>query len=166
MAKARVTVTCPGCGEEWTWSVTCYNRREADEWEAKHEGEERECQSCYRERRIAEAKEAGAKAAGDAAERAKAAGKELVPLRGSEKQVSWAEGIRAKVALEVLSMPGTARPELWDVLNLVPEAEWWIEHRHFGAERVLTAIWNANKFDCVEIMRRADAAASAKTDVE
>ena len=99
MAKARVTVTCPECGTEYTWSVTCYNRREADDWEARHEGEERLCTECWKKARAEERKAARRENWDKAQEETAKAGKTLAPLTGSDKQVEWAEDVRARTSV-------------------------------------------------------------------
>lgn len=160
MAKARVAVTCPECGTEYTWSVTCYNRREADDWEARHEGEERLCTECWKKAR-AEERNAARRENWDKAQEATAkAGKTLAPLTGSDKQVEWAEDVRARTLVEVLKLNPTANPVLWDILNLETKARFWIDCEGLDGYTVMEKLWKAHKAE-------ADAlAGAAKTDLE
>jgi len=166
MARATVTVTCPECGEEWRWSVNCYNRREAEEWEAKHEGEERLCKACWKAEREEERNAARRENRAKAEELTAKAGKTLVRLTGSDKQVAWAEDIRARVLVEVMEANPSAKVDVLDILNLEPEARFWIDNDGVVGIGVLEKIWKGNKFDCMEIMRRAEAAEAVKKDVE
>ena len=160
MAKARVTVTCPDCGEKFEWSVTCYNRREADEWEARHEGEERLCTECWKKARAEERKAARRENWDKAQEATKAAGKTLAPLTGSDKQVEWAEDVRARTLVEVLKLNPTANAVLWDVLNLETKARFWIDCEGLDGYSVMERLWAAHKAE-------ADAlAGAAKAETE
>lgn len=145
MAKARAEVVCPTCGAKWTWSVDCYNRRMADEWEARHEGEERECAGCYAETRRQLREQERHSNALRAEELVKASGKELAPLVGTEKQVKWAEDIRAQALCEVVSLNGSAKPELVDVLNLERTARWWIDNGRSGGYSAIEKLMNEHR---------------------
>lgn len=156
MAKARVEVTCPTCGTKWTWSVDCHNRREADGWEARHEGEERECIDCWKETKRRERAEERHSNALLVEELVKEAGKELAPLVGTEKQVSWAEDIRAKVVCEVVGLNQTAKPELVDVVNLERSAKWWIDNARSGGYVAMELLWNEHKEAAEAIVAAAE----------
>lgn len=149
MAKARVRLTCPTCGEEYTWSVDCYNRREADEWESRHEGEtDRECPACWRKTRAEQRAAERTERLRRYEELSRAAGVEPARLEGSEKQVPWAEDIRAEKVMKALALNGgVGRRELWEVANLPKTARWWIDMRDNSAEAVLEGImleWEAD----------------------
>lgn len=56
MAKATATCTCATCGAKFTKTKICYNRRDADSWEAWAAENIDECGACYKARmRAAEA---------------------------------------------------------------------------------------------------------------
>lgn len=51
MAKAKVELICATCGEKFIIDKTCYNRKEADNWEAyMSKRTDLECTKCYAER--------------------------------------------------------------------------------------------------------------------
>lgn len=54
MAKATATCTCATCGTTFVRTKICYNRREADEWEAWAAENITECPACYAASRRAE----------------------------------------------------------------------------------------------------------------
>lgn len=141
MAKAEIKCTCPECGATHYWSVTCHNRREADNWEQYHADDtDRLCPACYAKQQAAkraEAREAENKAA---AETAGALG--LPELAGTEKQVAWATTIRQKALDEALAPHGGSLANLNDkgravlaaaMTKLPTEARWWIDHRDDAA---------------------------------
>ena len=153
MAKASIQCTCPECGATHTWSVTCYNRREADRWEEYHADDtDRLCPTCYAKQRAqqrAEAREAENKAA---AETAGALG--LPALTGSERQAAWATSIRHQALDDALSaacggsisvLNADGRAFVGAVLGrMSTEANWWIIHRHDAAHLVREEIECAN----------------------
>ena len=96
MAKASVEVICPTCGRAHYWSTTKYNRKEANDWEAWAEGQERECPECYAEtcRKEREAK-AQAEIA-QAKENEFGIDIDALELGGSEKQNAWAKTLLAE----------------------------------------------------------------------
>lgn len=155
MAKARVEVTCPTCGTKWTWSVDCYNRRDADDWEARHEWEERECIDCWKETKKREREEQRHSNALRVEELVKEAGKELAPLSGTEKQVAWAEDIRLQVLSDVVALNGGAKPELVDVVNLERSAKWWIDNGRNGGYVAVERLWNERKEEAEAIVKAA-----------
>jgi len=155
MAKARVTATCPVCGAEYTWSVDCHNRREADAWEARHEGEERLCTACWKEARAQERADARREAYDAAKEATAKAGKTLAPLTGSDKQVAWAEDVRARTLVEVLKLNPTANPVLWDVLNLETKARFWIDCEGMDGYSVMERLWAAHKEEADALTKAA-----------
>lgn len=95
MAKARANCTCATCGAEFVYEKICYNRRQADEFEAWAEDHITECTECYRARMERERQER--------AEQHRAENREneeksemigLPELEGTEKQKAWASTIR------------------------------------------------------------------------
>lgn len=139
MAKASVTLTCPDCGCEFIKSKTCCNRREADEWEAwvASHGPWM-CPGCYKEHARAEERRKNEEAIA-------ATGATLPPLTGSEKQVAWAEDIRANaIATAVKSLKDDVDKAaiIADLCAGKTEAKWWIDARFsviFDKERILIA---------------------------
>jgi len=168
MAKATLECTCPECGAKHTWSVTCYNRREADNWEQYHadEANTRLCPECYAKAKAkerAEAREAENKAA---AEKAGEIG--LPELSGSEKQIAWAVSIRQK-ALDsaLMEFAGRTSAGMTDkgcefvagvITKMSAEAKWWIDHRADAAHLVREEI------ECANWARLDDATRAAHMD--
>jgi predicted Fe-S protein YdhL (DUF1289 family) len=167
MAKATIECTCPECGAKHAWSVTCYNRREADNWEQYHANDtDRLCPACYAKQQAAkraEAREAENKAA---AEKAGVIG--LPELSGSEKQIAWANTIRQK-ALDSALMESAGRTSagMTDkgrafvagvIAKMSAEAKWWIDHRNDAAHLVCEEI------ECANWARLDDATRAAHMD--
>lgn len=140
MAVATAHCTCPRCGLEFKWSVTKYNRREADNFEQLYDGTERLCKDCYKK---VEAEES-AKALKELCKKYEI---ELPELEGTEKQVDWATTIRLEKFKileetnfkfkEVFSLPIFAA-----VKKAVcsPSANFWIEHRDDDARTLMAYI--------------------------
>lgn len=136
MARHTVTYFCGHDGE-----VDLYGpRREREDRLAWYE-RNRLCPDCYRERVRREREEASAKAAEANAVRG------LPALEGSEKQIAWAESLRAPVAERLsrveVADAAWATPEALeaakDAVVLVTEeilrqtdAKWWIDRRDGG----------------------------------
>lgn len=92
MAIASVTITCTCCGKEFEHRHQCYNRRDADQYEAWASRNITLCPECqkaqYEEQKNAE--------------RAKACEPYTLPaLTGTERQIAWAEKLRASWIAEV-----------------------------------------------------------------
>lgn len=90
---------------------------------------DQDCATCY------EAKKAAARAADLAS--AKSATADLIPLKGSDKQVAWAITIRAQAIAAVDAMIGNAtlneqQSKIMDALRGQADASWWIDRRHNG----------------------------------
>ena len=95
MALAKVKLTCSICGNEYTVSKVCYNRKDADSFEEYMKSQEGKCPDCFAiERRTQESIER-AQAAEQAAIKAKKLG--FATLEGSTKQVAWAETLRWEI---------------------------------------------------------------------
>lgn len=97
MAKAYYK--CADCGADC--QVTASNRREADAFAAHREAQGAVCTECWQKQQIAVHQ--------TDAERNAAAG--LPPLTGSEKQVAWAETIRAQQIARVVEWAGRTHDE-------------------------------------------------------
>lgn len=88
MAKAKAICTCKTCGQKFEKTTIKRNVSEATSWEEWAQNYYDECDDCYRKRIQAEREEESRKAAEDAKSL------NLPELKGSEKQVAWAESIR------------------------------------------------------------------------
>lgn len=141
MAVARAICTCKRCGNTFLKKTTRYNRTAADEWEAWAEKHITTCPECEHKDYMAGA----AKLAKDAS----AAG--LPALQGSEKQIAWAEYVRA----DLVKSAEKSMAEFWEQVNALDDGEekdrcikvlrvfeqiliqvrnekraaWWIDHR-------------------------------------
>lgn len=89
MAKAVATCTCSVCGKTFHPTAVKYNRKDADEWEAWAADHYTMCSECELAQREADRKAANA----EAAEVAEANG--WCELKGTAKQVAWAQTLRA-----------------------------------------------------------------------
>ncbi len=97
MAKASVMVTCSVCGKTYTATKTCYNRREADNWESWVVNQnDHFCTECYAEKMRVKREQERASEAEKNAKLAEKCTISLPELVGSEKQVKWANDIRTK----------------------------------------------------------------------
>lgn len=96
MAKYDITY---GCGHSATVRLT---GKHSERDVALHRMEQQDCPECYGARRLREAKAAGA----TARERARLLPVLLAQLDGSDKQVAWAEDIRAQAICAVLDLDG------------------------------------------------------------
>jgi len=95
------------------------------------------CDACYKARKDAEHAAANASAAA-----ANAAGG-LPALVGSEKQVAWAESLRAERLAAIKhdpKAPPATKAILLDLLGEVDEAVWWIETRSYGLTQLSTLL--------------------------
>ena len=114
MALAKVLCTCKICGNEFEIRKAKRNRAEADDFKAWAIENITECREC-RARRAHE--EAMQEAEG------------LPQLTGSEKQISWAVDIRARVIRIIKSQYPLQLPDLDAVLKAKTKASWWIDER-------------------------------------
>ena len=58
----------------------------------------------------------------------------LVKLTGTEKQIAWAESIRANFFDQMSNAPEKNKQITADIFNRKPEASWWIEEIQNKAE--------------------------------
>ena len=98
MAKASVKLTCKNCGKEfWAEKRNCYNRAEADRWEANMRDKGGLCTDCWNEEQkpIREAeKERMHTEAFDRAKRWEETVGIFPAIEGTEAQIKWATSIR------------------------------------------------------------------------
>lgn len=152
MAKARIKMTCAECGAEYYAEKNCYNRREADSWEAWMATQEGCCPTCYAKLKAAKRDAERAEATARAAEQS--AAHNLPALTGTEKQVAWATTIRAQALNEALESHNGSLDNLNDVgrqvlaaamAHMPTEATWWIDRRadaeHLALEELECANW-------------------------
>ena len=137
MAKATVKIICKECGKEFEATATKYNRREADAWEAWAVEHITTCPECKKAAAQAKAKSRTAQIIGKITA---AAGVELVALTGSEKQIAWAEDLRAASIVDFVDTYGLTDEEIGDnaamlaqTINSEPSAKWWIDNRDVDA---------------------------------
>lgn len=134
MAKAIAICKCATCGQEFEVTAIKPSRRDADSWEKWAVDHYDECHSCYEARKKAQQEEESRKAAADAKE----AG--LPELKGSEKQIAWAEKIRmsfvTKIDEEIEFTIADEEQEEVDILTAFKawvlkkdEARFWIDYR-------------------------------------
>jgi len=101
----------------------------------------------------------------------------LPPLTGTEKQVAWAESIRARIMKELDDelAAGLAAGEqiteegqmLIDTLMAQTEARWWIDARHFSIRSLMELLAEQIRCGLVKPVRREDetkAALEAKAE--
>lgn len=148
MAKATAKCTCVMCGIKFFKYADKYNRKEANDWEAWAEEYFDECNDCYQARIAREREEQNREAAEVAALN------HWPTLIGTEKQVKWANTIRAETVSKLNgriarfeeylkeaneSYDEKLRAECEEELELVPKvieymmsqnkASWWIDNR-------------------------------------
>lgn len=58
----------------------------------------------------------------------------LVNLTGTEKQITWAESIRADFFNQMSNAPEKNKQIIVEIFNRKPEAAWWIDKIHNEAE--------------------------------
>ena len=88
MAKATASCRCKICGKDFTVEKTCYNRKDADAYEAWASAHVDECPACRRARIAAEANEAAEEIIREY----------NIPeiTGGTPKQIAYARDLRAK----------------------------------------------------------------------
>lgn len=85
MARVKINCKCELCGEKFTHIKTKYNREQADSYEEWAKENITICPDCYKANAEAEAKKTASEKA------------ELPVLTGTEKQIAYAEKLRAKI---------------------------------------------------------------------
>ena len=129
----KVTITCERCGKQHEYSTSKRNEKDAEWWKSWAEGHYKLCPDCeyeaYKERKENERNE-----------RVKAfLGKYTLPeLKGTPKQIAWAERIRieridqsAKIACQVGMLASKAYGR-W--LETADSAKMWIEIRDLSED--------------------------------
>ena len=73
-------------------------------------------------------------------------------LKGSEKQIAWAESIRAEKMAEMKKMPAAndqtkaIKEKIVETMAGINEARWWIDSRNDAAAALVKKVWGiANK---------------------
>lgn len=127
MAKASIRIKCEACGQEFTHRKGCWNRDDATRYEEWARDHITVCPACYaKEKRATERAKIDA---ATAAAREQIAGMQFSELEGSEKQIAWAEDIRARAAATCKKCGGNEK--FWALFNARTSAEWWIENRDY-----------------------------------
>lgn len=137
MARATVKIICKECGKEFEATATKYNRREADAWEAWAIEHITTCPECKKAAAQAKAKRRETEIIGKLTA---ASGMDLVDLTGSEKQIAWAEDLRAESIVAYVNENGLTDDEIADnaamlmqVISTESTAKWWIDNRGLHA---------------------------------
>ena len=153
MAVARVICTCRRCGKTFERKAQRWNDQKAREWEEWAAKNITLCPECEYDDYVAGAVKL--------AREASATG--LPGLQGSEKQVTWAEHIRAELLedaekylrdnwdntsehdnLAVKAHNEEVLHALGQVLvqiRLEPNAAWWINHRYSDGAQLLRSVY-------------------------
>lgn len=147
MAKARAICTCERCGATFYVEATRASRKSADEWEAWAADHYTVCRECEAK----EYQELAEKAAKQAQEDG------LPALRGTERQVAWAEQIRQNklVALNAFADELAAKGKTKTaqnvsmtteyILHTKASARWWIDNRDATARALVDGNYEAAK---------------------
>ena len=125
MALARIEITCQECGKTFTHRKNCWNRDDANRYEEWAADNITICPECYGKMKRAEEHSRLDKQTDDAV--AAIGDIELAELTGTEKQIKWAESIRARAAK--MFKDAGAKEKAWELFNSKTDARWWIEHR-------------------------------------
>lgn len=126
MARVKLTLVCEECGQEFTHVHNCYNRDAADSYEEWAKENITVCPECYKKAQKAKADEVFS----ECFEAVKNIA--LATLEGTEKQVSWAESIRAKAVGSFLiknAAQDGSEQVIIDIVNTLTDSTWWIDHR-------------------------------------
>lgn len=122
MAKAVAICMCSTCGKEFKKEKKCFNRRDADSWEAWATEHFDTCSDCWKK---------------EQEEKAKAATEDLAPItEGSSKQIAWAIRLRAEAQSEfnkIAQFVKEDKKEEWYaactvILNSHIDARFWIDN--------------------------------------
>ena len=126
MAKAKIRVKCPVCGDEIKIETTKNNRSDADRWETWAKTQTWLCRNCEKAEWEAQ-KDAANKAAAEATVELG-----LPALTGTEKQVDWANTIRMEFLTKAKQVKGLNETGVKAVDGIVSEhteAKYWIDRR-------------------------------------
>jgi len=107
MAKGSITCKCAKCGKSITKEKTCGNRADADNWESWAARQNWTCTECWQAEKIKEREEHDAQVAPVR----DAVSADLPALAGSEKQIAWANKIRADVFIALDKIGETFKDE-------------------------------------------------------
>lgn len=127
MAIAEVELVCAECGKKFRHRAKCYNRRDANKYEEWAAYAITMCPECYKKHKQEEERTKTLQEAVAWAQEFN-----LPELKGTEKQVAWAEIIRYEAAGNLpLSKAGNIawQKEYERVFLTVDEARIWIEYR-------------------------------------
>lgn len=139
MAKVSIRIKCEACEQEFVHSKICYNRDEAAKYEDWARNNITVCPTCY-SKAMRAAERAKIDAATEAA-REQIGDMNFSELEGSEKQIAWAEDIRARAA--AICKKAGATEKFWALFNEKTSAKWWIDNREFmdiGARTIVKMI--------------------------
>lgn len=122
MAIASVTIKCSECEKEFEHRRRkCYNRSDANDYEAWAAENITLCPDCYRKQK---------RAAEEAHDKELTKDIDFAPLTGSEKQIAWAEKIRTHALARLCEIYGDIDPEIVELLTrTIVDSRWWIDNR-------------------------------------
>ena len=129
MAMAKIEIRCEECGCTFTHTHKCYNRDAANSYEDWAREHITVCPSCYGAAKRAEERARQDAAAEKGMQAISENGIALPELTGTEKQIAWANKIRAAAAA-VFAAAG-AKPVAWERFAEITAAKWWIENRDY-----------------------------------
>lgn len=115
MAIARAVCTCASCGRQFVKKEKVRNNTKAEEYREWAEKHLNCCDDCYRE---------------GLQEENSALLSTFPELEGTEKQVPWAEKIRAQYATHYQDQKEATKAILELVFAQKTDAGWWIDHRY------------------------------------
>ena len=126
----NIELKCNECGKSFEHRHSCRNREDAARYQEWAMENITTCPACYAEMKRAQERARLDKQTAEAREII--AGITLAPLTGTEKQIAWAEDIRARAAK--MFQDAKAKPVAWELFNSFSEAKWWIDHREYCDE--------------------------------
>lgn len=134
MAVGNANCKCKECGKSFIVSRRCANRTDANNFEKYAEVMYDVCPECYKKQQIELRKQRIAKETEMLKE--KTAEIELPELSGSEKQIAWANTIRAKYVCTALQL-NKLRTPLLDWIRSKLKAAWWIDNRYYSLQMLV-----------------------------
>lgn len=164
MAIASAKCTCKKCGDYFWKETRKMNCREATSWEEWARKNFDICPQCEYEARAAKAAELAQKAAAEG----------LPQLQGSQKQVVWAEQIRAELLedarncllknreyIEKHESDVTKREEKLHIIDIYEEilgqiqrksyAAWWIDNRYHSGPHLMQQMYREQRLKELEV---------------
>lgn len=137
MAKVKVKIICKKCGCEFIHVRDFSSRAEADNYEEWAKENIKICNKCHKHEK--ENKEVE-----EALEILKSY-PELCELNGTEKQIAWANKIRAKIVSKLAKRSKIPEKTIGNI-NTIKKADWWIDNRECFEQDWRTAVDRLRKY--------------------